>query len=50
MPLQLTSIFEEISVNGKTDKDGVVIFKNLKKGDYVVKINGYHLDDINQKY
>ena len=50
VPLQLTSIFEEISVNGKTDKDGVVIFKNLKKGDYVVKINGYHLDDINQKY
>jgi len=47
--LELTSIFEEFTVKAKTDKDGVVIFKNLAKGDYIVHINGYFLEDIKIK-
>ena len=44
--IQLTSIFEEFTIKAKTNKDGVAIFKNLKKGDYVSKVNGYQLDEI----
>ncbi len=44
--VKLTSIFEEFTVKAKTNKDGVAIFKNLKKGDYVSQVNGYQLDEI----
>jgi hypothetical protein len=44
--VQLTSIFEEFTVKAKTDKDGVAIFKNLKKGDFVSQVNGYQLDEM----
>jgi len=47
--LELTSVFEEFTIKAKTDKEGVAIFKNLAKGDYVAHINGYFLEDINVK-
>jgi len=47
--LELTSIFEEFMVKAKTDKEGVAIFKNLPKGDYIAHINGYFLEDIKIK-
>jgi hypothetical protein len=47
--VQLTSIFEEFTVKAKTDKDGVAIFKNLRKGDYISQVNGYQLDEIKVK-
>ena len=47
--LELTSIFEEFTVKAKTDKEGIVIFKNLPKGDYIAHINGYFLEDIKIK-
>lgn len=47
--VQLTSIFEEFTVKAKTNKDGIAIFKSLKKGDYVSQVNGYQLDEIKIK-
>lgn len=47
--VKLTSIFEEFTVKAKTNKDGVAVFKNLKKGDYTSQVNGYQLDEIKVK-
>jgi hypothetical protein len=47
--VQLTSIFEEFILKEKTDKSGIVTFKDLEEGDYVVNVKGYELIDIKEK-
>lgn len=47
--LELTSIFEEFTVSGQTDDNGIVLFKNLTKGDYIVYIEGQRLVEVTIK-
>jgi len=47
--IELTNIFEEFTLKAVTDDKGIVIFKDVSKGDYVVNVKGYELIDIKIK-
>ncbi|MGP8330235.1 MAG: anti-sigma factor family protein [Methanosarcinaceae archaeon] len=47
--IELSSIFDDFTVNGKTDDTGEIVFIDLKKGDYVVNAAGYKLAQIKIK-
>ncbi len=44
--LELTSIFEEFKLTGKTDDNGEIVFEKLAKGEYIASVAGYRLTEV----
>lgn len=47
--VELTNIFEEFTLKAKTDDHGIVIFSDVREGDYVISVKEYQIIDLKKK-
>ncbi|MBN1154359.1 zf-HC2 domain-containing protein [candidate division KSB1 bacterium] len=47
--VELTNIFEEFTLKAKTNEHGIVIFNDVREGDYVISVKEYQIIELKEK-